>query len=142
MQPFRIQPALPVEAVKTYRILAPLATHWRPATCAEIDCQHYAHGWATTVAAGSADEALIRRAGRRYTAEHQPGGFIRFVFEPGQPCFAVSRHRTPIERPQVYQVHRGDWRGMQLLRTHVKAEDWQEDFAEHQDKLHDAIERG
>lgn len=140
---FRIQPQMPVQAYKTYELSAPLASHWRKATCAEVDCPHWTHGWATTVVTGSDDEALIRRARRRFTAEHQADGFTRFMFEPGQPCFAASRHQLPLEREPLYVVRGGDWRANTgRVRTHTSGESWVDDFATHQDQLATRIERG
>jgi hypothetical protein len=46
---FRIEPQLPVGATKTYSALAPLATHFRAATCEDVDCGNYLHGWKTVV---------------------------------------------------------------------------------------------
>ena len=66
-QPFRIPPALPVHQMKSYRIVVPRATHWRPATCAESDCQAYLLGWLTTV-----DEGTDLGRGRRITSAASP----------------------------------------------------------------------
>ena len=46
---FRIEPALPAHAMKTYQIYSPISTHYRPATCAEVQCAAYEHGWRTRV---------------------------------------------------------------------------------------------
>lgn len=144
MQPFRLDPAGPVQAYKTYRITAPLQTHWRKATCAEVDCPHHLNGWATTVFAGSDDEALIRRAGRHFTVEPAEGGMLRFLFPAGQACFRSSTHRLPLERPALCVVRGGDWRRhLGVIRDHGERADlWVEDFAENQDRIRTAIERG
>ncbi len=125
MQPFH---GVPAAAVKTYQLLAPL----------------HLHGWATTVAAGSDDEALIRRAGRHFTVEPVEGGFLRFLFPPGQACFKATMHRLPLEREPLYVVRGGDWRGNPTgyRRQHANGQDWVEDFGEHQQHIADKIERG
>lgn len=145
----RVAPVGPARAYQTFQAAAPVATHWRKATCAEVECPHYTHGWATTVLPGSEEEALIRRAGRHWQDEVRggpwpdEGGFLRFVFAPGQPCFAAHRHRVPLERPPLFVVRDGDWRGgAGLIRRHTRGADWVEDFAEHQDKLITRLGRG
>lgn len=142
MRPF-VRSGLPVTATKTYELRAPLTTHYRKATCAEVDCAAHQFGWATTVAAGSQDEALIRRAGRAFTVEAQPDGFLRFVFPAGQPCFAASRHVVPLEREPLYLVRGGDWRANTgVIRQHVDGDDWVDDFATNQDRIAEQIEKG
>lgn len=141
----RITPNLPAAAYQTYELAVPLPTHWRPATCAEIDCPAYLYGWATTVLPDSADEALIRRAGRHFTVERTPDGFLRFVFPAGQPCFAASAHRVQVEREPLYLVRGGDFRGNPRripTRVHADATDWVDDFGEHQLRIAESIERG
>jgi hypothetical protein len=145
----RSQPAGPVQAYITFRAAAPLATHWRPASCAEVDCAHYVNGWATTVLPGSDEEALVRQAGRVWRHQVQGGpwpdaaGFLRFEFEAGQVCFAAHRHRVPLERPPLFVVRNGDWRAnLGVRRTHTRATDWVDEFANHQDKVARRAGRG
>lgn len=142
----RIPPALEPQHMKTYQIVAPTRTHWRSATCLEVNCQHYIHGWATTVAVGGRDEAIIRTSGRRFIERKQPGGFIQFMFYPEQPCFRATAHRVPLEREPFYLVHpQGDHRTIRPgspHRRHTRAGLWVEDFAEHQDGIAKVIERG
>jgi hypothetical protein len=145
-QPQRITPNMPPEAYKTYRISSPLATHWRPATCAEANCGAHQNGWQSTI-----DEATVlgqqqahyirKQSGRRFTEERLPG-LTRFAFEAGQTCF--GSHQLPLDRPELYLVRGGDWRGNPTgeLREHASAADWIEDFGEHQLRLADQIERG
>jgi hypothetical protein len=151
-QPFRLEPKLPVTAVKTYALAQPLASHWRRATCAEVACPHHLNGWATTVQEGSIEEATLGRAAdgridgarRRYTRHPQGGGFVRYLFPPGQACFRAVTHRVPLEREPVYLVKGGDWRGNPRgeQRIHARGEHWVEDFATHQDALATRLGRG
>lgn len=153
-QPFRVAPNLPAGAMKTYQILAPPATHWRPATCAEIDCQPYRLGWASTVLPGSDMEATLLRAAdgmvdghrRRWSSRHrQEDGFVRYVFASGQLCFKAASHKVRQDRPEIFVVRDGDWRG-NPRRTdpyrHRRAADWVDDFASHQQGLANRLERG
>jgi hypothetical protein len=142
MRPF-VRSGLPVTATKTYELRAPVRSHFRKATCKEIDCGAYLHGWATTVAPGGEDEALIRRAGRAFTVERTAEGWLRFMFSAGQPCFAASSHVVTLEREPLYLVRGGDWRANTgVIRRHVNGDDWVDDFATNQDRLATQIERG
>ncbi len=152
-QPFRIRPNVGAEHMKTYALAAPLATHTRAASCAEVDCPPHQHGWACTVIAGSDDETALLKAAagavdghrRHYVRQAEAGGFVRFVFPSGQACLRVSTHRVPLERDAIYLVKGGDWRGNPRrtpTRRHARAEHWVEDFGEHQQGIADAVERG
>jgi len=143
-EPFRVDPALPVGAVKTYTVSAPLPTHWREATCEEAGCQAYQHGWMTAVDEtsdlGQRQAAYIRQhAGRRF-AETRTATHTEFTFEPGQRCFAV--HQVPLERDPLFLVRMGDWRGYGTTRVHQRPGDWVEDMQENLDRVRARQERG
>ncbi len=148
MQPFRLPAAGPPGAYKTYELRAPVATHFRPATCAEANCDAYLNGWRTTInetsALGQFQASYIRReSGRAFTEERLPDGMTAFTFEAGQRCFAASDHRVSLEREPLYLVRGGDWRQNQgLIRRHVDGIDWRDDFGEHQQRIADQVERG
>lgn len=138
----RIPPQLPVNAYKTFGIAMPLGTHWREVDCETAACQVQAKGWMTTVDEstdlGQRQAHYIRRvSGRHFTESKGPGGATIFTFPPGEECFQT--HRVQIDRPQIHSVRGGDWRG-RVGGQHIydRADQWQEDFAEHQDKLRDA----
>ena len=81
----------------------PQATHWRKATCKEVNCPQGLQGWLTVVdvstTLGQAQEVYIRRSsGRRFT-EKQYGTVIEFTFYPGQDCF--REHRVPLDRGPI-----------------------------------------
>lgn len=146
-QPFRIPPALPVHQMKSYRIVVPRATHWRPATCAESDCQAYLLGWLTTVDEGTdlgrrQAHYIRRESGRRYREERTEAGLTDFTFEPGQKCFA--EHELRNDRPERFLVTGGDHRGNPTGERyeHAGPEQWTDDFATHQDRLAAIIEKG
>lgn len=145
----RFGPALPVTAVKTYQVLIPKETHFRPATCAEMNCPNYEHGWRTLIDEsadlGQGQAHYIRKqSGRKFVEERQPDGLTAFTFEAGQRCF--TQHRTRIEdRPEIYLVRDGDWRGNPrgtTPRRHANPGDWVDDFANHQSALADRLARG
>ncbi len=148
MQPYRVPPALPAAAMKTYQIAAPLATHWRPATCEEADCLAYLHGWQTSVdettELGQQQAHYIRHDKTRKHAERRAEtGLTVFRFEAGQACFTA--HRLPVGRPERFLVVGGDWRGNPAgipPREHTKPDFWVEDMAGTLDDIRTRHERG
>lgn len=107
----RVQPQLPVTMMKTFAILAPVATHFRPATCEEIGCMAFHYGWSWETG-GKPQEMVdaVKKSGRKYTTAAVDGGEL-LVFEAGQPCFKASAHRMRVERPEIFLTRNGDWRG-------------------------------
>ena len=164
----RIDPALPVQMVKTYGIDAPLATHWRKATCAEVACKAHTDGWITMIALAGItigplldtptrhlailkrikdqDEArayYIRHlSGREFTEHVDETGITVFDFPPGQDCFVP--HKIRIDRPELFVVRGGDFRGnpTREVRLHDTSDDWVEDFSLHQDAIATRLARG
>ncbi len=138
----RMDPVGPVTAYRTYKVGAP-PSHYRPATCAEVDCDDWRNGW--TMIVGTADHAVlhaVRSSGRPYKETIGPFS-VTFDFEPGVPCRTPSEHRI-LERPELYVVRAGDWRGNPtgFRRQHTKPEFWLEEFGEHQQNLAAMVERG
>lgn len=140
---FRPDPQLPVQAMKTYAVVAPKTTV--PATCQEIDCAHYLHGWRLRVD-GLPDDLVhaATHSGRKYTRLDVAEGETWLVFEAGQPCFKAADHQRPVSTgPDRFGVLGGDWRqNLGVLRRHTKAQDWVEDFATHQDGLATRLGQG
>lgn len=142
---FRIMPQMPVQSYKTYQIFAP-PSHWRAATCAEVDCPHWLHGWRVRVEGLPPDMLqTATHSGRRYAEQHVAEGETWLVFEAGQRCFKASTHRVPVRSP-LFLTRPGDWRGnpegQAAVYRHTRPEFWFEDFGEHQDRLADQIEKG
>jgi hypothetical protein len=146
----RIEPQLPADAYKTYAIVAPKSTHFVPATCEQVDCAHYLHGWQSvideTTELGQRQAHYIRKeSGRAFRERRREDGLTVFFFEAGQPCFDAQRHQRRLDRPELYIVRDGDHRGNPrgtAQRQHVRPADWVEDFAEHQQGLADEIAKG
>lgn len=141
-QPFRLDPAMPVGAYKSYSVKLPPDT-WVKSACEDVLCDRWQLGWTTTLDESTADGAilagLVRRSGRTFKEQRTGEGVTVFTFEPGQRCFA--EHRT---RPELHIVRDGDWRGNPTgrRRVHATAADWVEDFGEHQQRVADQTERG
>jgi hypothetical protein len=146
-QLFRIQPRMGPEAYKTYAVVSPLGSHFRPATCEEVGCQHFLNGWRTRIEGLPADMLhAARTAGRKFTEQRVAEGETWLVFEAGQRCFRASEHRTRIsDRPPLYVVkdgdHRGNPRGTKP-RVHMSPDNWLDDFATHQQAIADEIKKG
>ncbi|MES2209441.1 MAG: hypothetical protein V4515_04560 [Chloroflexota bacterium] len=134
----------------TYGLHRPRATHTRPASCVQVECPQWRDGWSSLIDEssdlGRTQGAWIRGgSGRRFTEHRTPAGPTRFDFAPGQVCFAAADHTVPLDRPPLYIVRGGDWRGNPRripVRRHTRAEDWRDDFGDHQQQLRDAQLRG
>jgi hypothetical protein len=132
---FRIDPAGPASAYKTYAIRC-LSDRTVVAACEQVGCLAWAYGWETTIdertELGARQAAHIRhRSGRTYREQRTDAGLTVFRFEPRQRCF--DEHRT---RPEFYSVRAGDWRAhLGLIRRHTRPADWVEDFGEHQNRV-------
>lgn len=141
LEPTRIEPALPPGAFQSYRIIAPIKTHWRRATCEEVNCARLVNGWASLIDTNTElgkqqAEYITRHSGRAFKVERDPRpGFLRFTFEPGQECF--EPHKVRIDRPELFVLQQGDYRnrGNAPTRRFESSEDWLEDFNNHQEKL-------
>lgn len=141
-----IEPLMGPESYKSYVISQPLNTHWRSASCEEVGCDKFANGWRVRVEGLPADQLhAVRSSGRSFQEFRVREGETWLEFAAGQPCFGTTKHRAPIGRPPLYLVRDGDTRGNPRgtkARLHQKPDFWVEDFAEHQDALADAQQRG
>lgn len=140
----RIDPILPVNAMKTYAVVRPVKTHTKPATCAEVDCPNRINGWVTKldVSADVHREAAnwIRlHSGRRWTVE-QAGTLVSFTFPAGQECFTA--HRVWLDKQEVFLKRGGDWRAVTSPAIKMRPADWVDDFANHQIGIADVRKRG
>ena len=145
-----MRPQLRPDQYQTYAIKRPATTHWRPATCADVDCPAYLYGWRTEVdehtELGASQAHFLRTSsGRAYTEERHPVARTTvFTFEAGQRCFGADRHRAPLEREPLYVVRGGDRRGNPtgMRRVHSGPDPWLDDFGTNQDHLNTAAQRG
>jgi hypothetical protein len=146
MQPFRVEPAGKPQDYKTYQIMAPRSTHMRKATCAEVECVNWARGFRVTcdVSTGLGQgqaRYITHHSGRKFDSD-TADEMVTFTFPPGTECFAS--HEVPLEREPLFVVREGDYRGNPRGTRPItrNAADWVDDFANHQDKLADRINRG
>ena len=139
----RLDPQMPPGAYQTFQVAAPLSTHWRPATCAEVDCPEYTHGWRLRVEALSEQDVHVAtHCGRKYRKVAVTAGETWLIFEAGQPCFRATQHRLPRDASERFFERGGDWRGQTSPLINHSAAGWVDSFGEHQDRLKEAQERG
>lgn len=136
----------PAHTMRTFQIDQPLETHYRRATCAEVDCTAHANGWVMGFDLSDPDRAAAARwirdhSGRTFSAKVAEGK-VTLTFAAGQTCFA--KHRMPLEREPFYVVRGGDFRGNPTgYRVRPASADefvdrWENDL----DKLNTIRERG
>jgi hypothetical protein len=127
---------------KTYAISAPVATHFRAATCEEVACPQYLNGWRTDIDVSTvdgrdlADYVKSGKHGRAFREDRSGEGMVAFIFPPGQKCFKASTHRTPLDREPNYAIVAGDHRQYGAVQ-HVGERAWLDDFGAHQEAVAD-----
>jgi len=148
----RITPRLGPEYYQSYTMSLPLSTHWRPATCEEVDCPDFINGFVLTVDT-STDLGqkqyyyVTHDKSRKYSMQRLNQYTYKFIYGPGNNPFAgpAHEHRLPIGREPYWLVRGGDWRGNPRgieTRVHTKPEFWVEDCADNQQKLAEFEKRG
>lgn len=138
----RPEPHMPVGGMQTYQVLLPLKTHWRAATCAEVNCPHYLNGWRTRVVADSPDERAVRASGRKWVSRTTDGGFVVYDFAAGTRCFKADIHRVQLDRPALFVRRMGDWRWSGQPQVFDRPDQWVDHFATHQDRLSRKVNGG
>ncbi len=124
--------------MQKFRILLPPATHYRDATCQEVECSNYEGGWVTVLDQDNPAHAglfrLVLGSGRSFlrmrseeaaeqTGRSLPAGLTAFVFAAGQQCF--ERHKVPVGRDPIFIHERGGSR-----RVHQSGLNFNEHFNE------------
>lgn len=147
----RLEPVGGAEFYKTYRWAAPLETHWRLATCEEVDCIDFLSGFVMTVdfstELGQKQLWYLTKEDkdRHYSMQRTGPWEVKLIYGPGNPCMKRGDHRAPLGRPPLFVVSGGDWRGNPRgtpTRRFDRAEDWIDDFANHQIGVAEAVKRG
>lgn len=131
-------------AWQTYGLRQRPAEKARRASCAEVDCPNYLHGWRTVIdpAAAPAGAQLHYLRGdrtRRHAETTALDGRVVFEFEAGQTCFGEHW----IEMQQLYLVRAGDQTtNLGMIRRHTRGDLWVEDFGENQQNIAERRARG
>lgn len=142
----RMQARMPVQGVQTFEVASPVETHYKTVSCRVAECVRHRDGWRTVLDTSTVEGAkqaqwIIDFSGRKYTKVEQ-GPIVTFTFGAGQQCF--QKHKQTLERPELYIVRAGDWRGNPTgeRMQHTRPEHWVEHSAGQLDKLNDAQKRG
>lgn len=143
----RITPNAPSRAYQTFQVKAPKGG-FRTISCAEAECEMAVKGWKMVIdlntELGQTQARYIKNmSGRKYSVEKQENGVVTLVFAGNQECF--TQHKVRNDLPEVFLVKGGDFRGNPLrtpTRVHKKPEFWVEEFAENQDRIATAREKG
>jgi hypothetical protein len=148
----RLVPQLGPERYKSYSMRMPLSTHFKPATCAEFECDAYRFGFVVTI--DTSMELGERRyhyvthdKTRRYSMQRVGPTLFKFIYGPGNDGMGLEHgeHRMSLDRPAFLLVAEGDFRGNPRgtpVYVHRYQQDWVDDFATHQDRLATALQRG
>jgi hypothetical protein len=121
----------------TYQASFPKASHWRSATCAEVDCPQYLMGWVTKVIVGSDMEGYIKAdRTRKYKVVNQ-GEINEYYFEAGQQCFRgeAGVHYKKLERGAWLTKDATNRHPLFLERIAMEPEKWMDEFNEDAYKL-------
>lgn len=136
----------PAHAMRTFQVDQPLETHYRRATCDEVDCSAKRNGWVmgfdlTEPEKRAAARWIRDHSGRTFTATLAEGK-VTLTFAAGQTCFA--KHRVPNDRPPFLIVRGGDWRGNVTGErvVHRNADDFVDHWENDLDKINRVRERG
>lgn len=137
---------VPAHLMRTFQIDQPLDSHYRRATCAEVECSAQANGWIMGFDLDDRDKAASARwirdhSGRTFTAA-LAGRKLTLTFAAGQTCFA--KHRVPLEREPFYVVRGGDFRGnpTRYRYRHANADDFVDQWDNDLSKINAVKERG
>jgi hypothetical protein len=136
----------PVQQMRTFQLAQPIKTHFRKATCKEVDCPNYANGWSMGFDLTDPERAKAARwirdhSGRTMSAVVAEGK-VTLTFPAGQECFTT--HRVPLERDPFMVVRAGDFRGNPTgwRMRHTSAESFADQWSDDLDKLKTKRERG
>ena len=105
-----------------HRAVSPIETHFREATCREVNCRAWLEGWETIVPDPSEPSEFIRagklKPARRYIERSSTPGMVTFKFFPEQKCF--RQHKMRLERDPFFLKN----------STSMRGTDWVDDLSE------------
>ena len=121
-----------IQRTSQYQVTWPKESHWRRATCDEVDCPRYLLGWTTTVEADSPQYDFVRAdKERHYRAEVTGDGLITLHYPAGQRCFG-SNHWAKIDPERGPWLTKNLW-GLEAGRVEHNAMEparWVDEFNE------------
>ena len=112
-----------------YQITWPKDTHFRKATCEEVECPHFIKGWITRVVIGSPQDQYIKQdKTRNQVGVKTSEGQIDYYYEPGQQCFRT--HTTKVERAPFFTLNQPGRESGRLIRSNMDFDRWTDGFNE------------
>lgn len=148
----QMAPLADPRAYRTFRVVAPVSSHWRRVSCAEYACADWTNGFFididTSTDLGMAQYEYLSKKdkSRKGIMQRMTWTIVRFTYPPGSRPFDGNAHEHyhPIGRPPYYLVHDGDWRGNPtgFKRFFQRPEDWVDMSANHQDQLAHNVQKG
>lgn len=147
---------LPAHRRKTFVYDTPSDTHYRKATCAEVECSKYANGFAIPITPSQDIEAFegtlkqagytfARGEGPEHLAAEYPAGTRWLVFPPEQRCLESFKnpHRIALDHDPIVSIRGGDFRMFTGDNQHFnRVDDWVDALQESTQRLHEEIEKG
>jgi hypothetical protein len=122
-----------IHRTSIYQATYPLESHWRQATCKEVDCHNYVMGWVTRVVIGSDMDSYIKEVSktRKYNMVRE-GGFNAYYFEAGQQCFSgeARQHRIKLERGAWLTKNAPSRSPLFLEQNAMDVDQWIDEFNE------------
>ncbi len=126
----------PLPSQDHHKAVSPVETHFRPATCEEVDCPDWFNGFDAFISTD--DEARLYyirydpRCGQQFVETQESEGLVRFRFPPGQRCFKAYDHKIRLDRAPIYLLN----------QTRMEGTQWIDDLSEGLYKGHRLISRG
>lgn len=119
-----------------FTVTTPPSTHWRLASCEEVDCEKWRNGYVAVVTEPNPDEIdalvrTVRQTGREFREERTEVG-VKLHFPPGTKCPRWQEHRVRVDREPLF-IH--GYRGQSGQGRMVGENEWHERFAETLDEL-------
>ena len=113
----------------TYQISWNRDTHFRVATCDEVDCPHFINGWVTRVVIGSPQDHYIKQdTSRKSIGVKIDDATIEYYYESGQKCF--RQHQTKVERAPFLTIDQVGKESGRLIRNNIDFDEWTDRFNE------------
>ena len=122
-----------IQRTNTYQATWPKSSHWRKATCEEVDCPHFLMGWVTKVLIGSDMDDYIREVSksRKYKVVRE-GELNAYYFDAGQQCFGgeAGTHHKKLERGAWLTKNAATRNPKFLEQVAMESERWIDEFNE------------
>lgn len=120
--------SIPRQLRQTFRAVRPIKTHFRVATCKEVNCPRFLGGFQSIVPNGSAQASYMRddlqMSGHFCNRPHQErihsDGMVAFDFPPGTECF--TEHKTLVGRDDLFMIE------TVTARRRVQPNQWQDEI--------------